>query len=1030
MRRLPTVLAVIALTAVFFFAPTVPSGARPQPVTPVTHEVEIPSVARQSAPQSSASTRSAGIVVAAATVQGVDFDLAGVTFDRTPPAGTHVEVRTHDAGGWSAWTELPLDDDGPDPGSADAFRARPGTAPVAAVGSDAIEVRVSTADGTVPKGLRAALVDGGTSPADAAVGAPAGSAVAAVTRPTIHSRAEWGADESLRTCEPARLGGFEAVVVHHTVNANGYSAEDVPGLIRSMYAYHVLDLGWCDLGYQLVVDRFGRIWEGRKGSPVAFVMGAQTAGFNAQTTGVAVIGDFSTTALPSAVKTAVTQVVAWEGDRSLFDPSTSTTLTSSGSSRFAAGERVSVPRTVGHRDLSLTECPGDGAYAQVSSIRTAAGSIWRAGQWSVQPARTAVETYLRPSSSTLTLAGRGFGHGIGMSQWGAYGAARQGLTWQQILAFYYPGTSRTLQGNPTVRVWLSVLGTTATTFVTQSGMVVSDGTRQSSLSTAYRWRVVPEGSTVSLQANSGSGWFFVSTWRGSAAPLTVSRPASSTVRVVLPGGTQREYAGSVRVVPVSGRAYAVNVVPFEAYVRAVVPSEMPASWSPAALSAQAVAARTFAANARASASTRSYDTCDAACQRYLGIADYSASGALTTRHEDTRATTATQATAGVVLTYSGSPAFTQYSASNGGRTVSGGTAYLPAKDDPYDGAVVSSSNPHAWTGSVTAAALERAYPVIGTFRSLAVRERSGGGGGGTWGGRSASVTVSGSAGSTTLTGDAFRSRLGLRSTWWTVTSAPPRSAAYSPRDVTGDSLSDVVVPAGPALRTVSYTGRMSFAGKQILANGFSGLRAAAGVGAFGNDTLGDVVAIDPDGTAWYYPGLGSSGLNAGRSVLARGWGAVNLLIPVGDWDGDGYTDILTRLTTGDLVLQRGNGTGRIAASRTIGTGWGGMRQITAGDFDGDGRRDLVTVRSSDGALVLYPGNGSGGFLESRLMGASGWGAMSAVRGVGDVTGDGRDDLLARRASDGALLVYRVVGVARLTSPLPAGTWPSSAAWGQ
>ena len=1042
MRLIPTTIAVAALTTTFVIAPTVTSGAAPRPVPPAVHEVPIPAVAGVGAgtkvPSTSSSTSSGtdrhgsgDPVVASTQVRDVDFDLAGVTFDRTPPTGTHVEVRTHGDAGWSDWTDLELNADGPDRGSADARHARPGTDAVAAAGSDAIDIRVTTPNGSVPPGMRASLVDGGTSPADDSFGAPAGSAVAAVTRPAIISRAEWGADESLRTCTAEQLPGFKAVVIHHTVNSNGYTADQAASIVRSIYAYHTKSQGWCDIGYQLLVDRFGRAYEGRKGSTTGFVQGAQAGGFNAETTGISVIGDFTSTPFSAATQSTVTKLVAWEADRSLIDPTSSVTLTSAGGSKYDAGEKVTVPRTIGHRDLSLTGCPGETAYTtQLPTIRTNAGSMWRDGQWDPLPADPAAETYTRPASSVFDLAGRGFGHGIGMSQWGAYGAATRALTWQQILGFYYPGTTRTGQGDPTLRVWLSAVGTSRVQFSKLSGLVVSDGKRTSTLSSAYRWRVVPEGSAVTLQANSGAGWFAVTNWRASALPLTVSRPSVSAVRVLLPSGTQREYSGSVRVVNVSGKAYAVNVLGFERYTRAVVPAEMPASWPSAALSAQAVAVRTYAANARSSAGSRVYDVCDVTCQAYRGVADYSASGTLIRRYEETRATNATAATAGTILVHGGKPAFTQYSASNGGRTVQGSTAYLPAQDDPYDGAVQSASNPNTWTRTLTAAAVEKAYPSVGTLRSIGIGSRTGGGGTGTWGGRVVSVIVTGSAGTTTVSGDAFRSKLGLRSTWWTITSAPPRSAAYSPRDVTGETLPDVILPSGTGVKTVSYTGSMAFTTKQILSSGFSGMRAAAAVGPWGQDSLGDVVAIDAGGTAWYFPGVGKSGLNAGRYQLATGWGAVNLVVPVGDWDRDGKTDIATRLTDGRLLLHRGDGTGRIVSTAQIGSGWGGMRQVTSGELNGDGIRDLVAVRSTDGALVLYAGNGTGGFRPAVVIGASGWNAMSAVRGIGDVTGDGRDDLVTRRASDGALLVYRVQGAARLTAPLRAGTYASTTAWGQ
>ncbi|KRC85181.1 hypothetical protein ASE25_19205 [Terrabacter sp. Root85] len=1044
MRPIPTSFAVVALTATFMVVPTVTSGATPRPVSPVVHDVAVPAVAGVGTGTAKRSATVSGTaaatgdrhgagdpVVATKQVQGVDFDLAGVTFDTTPPAGTHVEVRTHGESGWSGWTDLGLDGDGPDPGSADARHARPGTEAVAAAGSDGIDIRVTTPDGTLPRGLRASLVDGGRSSADDALSAPAGSAVAAVTRPTIISRAQWGADESLRTCDAERLPGFKAVVVHHTVNSNTYTADQAPAIIRSIYAYHTQSQGWCDIGYQILVDRFGRAYEGRKGSPAGFVQGAQAGGFNAETTGISVIGDFTSVPFPAATQSTVTKLVAWEADRSLFDPTSSVTLTSSGNSKFDPGQKVTLPRTVGHRDLSLTGCPGDTAYAkQLPTIRSNAGAIWRDGQWNPMAPRAASETYPRPTNGVLTLAGHGFGHGVGLSQWGAYGAATKALTWQQIVGFYYPGTTRAAQADPTLRVWLSAVGTSGTQFSKVSGMVISDGKRQSTLSSAYRWRIVPEGSALTLQANSGAGWSTVTTWRGSTLPLTVSRPSTSSVRVLLPSGTQREYAGSVRVVPVSGKAYAVNLVGSERYTRAVVPVEMSASWPAAALSAQAVAARTYAAHSRAAAGSRVYDICDVSCQAYNGIADYSSAGTLVRRYEDTRSTNATTATAGTVLTYGGKPAFTQYSASNGGRTVSGGTAYLPGKTDPYDGAVASSSNPHSWTATLPVGSVERAYPTIGRFVRLTVGPRVGGGGSGTWGGRVASVTLTGSASTVTVSADAFRTSQKLRSTWWVVTSTPPWSTNFSPRDVTGDSLADVLLPSGGAMKTLSYTGSLSFTVRQIAGSGFADMRATALIGPWTQDNLGDVAAIDKAGQVWVYPGLGRSNLNAGRTLLASGWTGASHILPVGDFDEDGYTDFVTRWTDGRVVLHRGNGAGGIRSSSTIASGWSRLTQLSAGEFTGDGHPDLLCVRASDGALVLYPGSGSGTLGAAQVIGLGGWNAMSAVRGAGDITGDGRDDILARRASDGRLLVYRVQGAARLTSPLSAGTYASTAAWGQ
>ncbi|MHA3837381.1 SpoIID/LytB domain-containing protein [Terrabacter sp. AAH1] len=1030
MRVIPSSIAVVALSSALVVVPTVTTGAAPRPVSPSVHEMRIPTVAAASARTSSA--RSTGEkVVASGQVSGVDFDLAGVTFDRNPPAGTKIEVRTHGPAGWSGWNVLGLGDDGPDPGSPDALHARPGTEPITVPGSDAIDVRVSTPDGSVPSGVRASLVDGGESPADGNLAAPAGSAVASVTKPTIITRAQWGADESLSTCTPGRLTGFKAVVIHHTVNANTYTADQAASIIRSIYAYHTKSQGWCDLGYQILVDRFGRAYEGRKGSTTGFVQGAQVGGFNADTTGISVIGDFTSVPFPAATQDTVTRLVAWEADRSLFDPTSSVTLTSAGGSKYPAGAKVTVPRTVGHRDLSLTGCPGDTAYAkQIAPIRSNAGPLWKAGQWRPVASQTAVETYPLPASAAFALSGAGFGHGIGMSQWGAYGAATKGLTWQQILAFYYPGTTLGSQGSPALRVWLSALGTAAPRFAKQTGLTVTDGRRTAKLAATASWRTVAAGSNLDLQYLSGSTWVTSSTWRASTVPFTFSR-GTSPVRTVLPGSTQRDYPGFIRVVPSAGKALAVNVVPFETYLRSVVPVEMSPSWPAAALTAQAVAARSYAASQRADAGSRVYDTCDVSCQVYKGSADYSSAGALQRTWADARSTAAVQASAGLVLSYGGKPALTQFSASNGGWSHSGSVAYLPAQSDPYDGVVASTSNPRAWTRSLTAIEIQRAYPSIGTLRTLAIPSRTGGTTAAPWGGRTASVTLSGASGSVTVSGDSFRSALALKSTLWTVSSAPDASTPYAPRDVSGDGRADAVIPFNGGLLALVYTGSMGFATKSISSSATSGMKTVAAVGALTPDSLGDVVTVATDGTAWVYPGMGARGLAASRAVLARGWTTVNLVIGAGDWDGDGYTDVLTRHTSGDLTLWKGDGMGHLVSQRRIGTSWNGLAQVTSGDFDGDGHVDLMGVRASDGALVFYSNTGAGGFRSPRVVDGSNWLAMTAVRGIGDLTGDGRTDLVARRISDGKLLVYRVVDSARVAvSPLDAGVLSNSSRWGQ
>ncbi|GAB3870237.1 N-acetylmuramoyl-L-alanine amidase [Terrabacter terrigena] len=354
---------------------------------------------------------------------GTKFDVMGVTYQGTAPAGLTVEARTHAKDGWSSWIGLDVDDGhGPDPGTAESGRARAGTDPLTAAGSDAVQVRVLSDGGAAPRNLALSLVDAKSAASDAAVAAspvgtsttsdgtatapggatPSGArtaaastsavstastastaSVASVPQPTIVSRAQWGADDRMMPCQPDALGGFKAAAVHHTVNANDYTAAQAPGLVRGIYAYHTQTHGWCDIGYNFLVDRFGRIYEGRKGGLTGFTQGAHAGGFNEETFGVSVIGTFTSVRFPAAVTSAVSRTIAWQADRSGFNPASSVVLTSNGSSRYDAGVRVTKPRVMGHRDLSLTSCPGDAAYPQVASIRSSAAATWRAYQYVV-----------------------------------------------------------------------------------------------------------------------------------------------------------------------------------------------------------------------------------------------------------------------------------------------------------------------------------------------------------------------------------------------------------------------------------------------------------------------------------------------------------------------------------------------------------------------------------------------------------------------------------------------------------------------
>ncbi|MCK8434460.1 N-acetylmuramoyl-L-alanine amidase [Streptomyces sp. D2-8] len=201
-------------------------------------------------------------------------------------------------------------------------------------------------------------------------------------RPAITSRAGWGADESISPEAPGYLPGgkVKAVVVHHTAESNSYSCADAPTVVRGIYAYHVKQLGWKDIGYNFLVDKCGTVYEGRKGGVDRPVQGAHAYGFNAETTGISVLGTYTDAAPPQAAMVSVARIAAWKLGQYGVDPAGTATLTAGDNGRnyfgktWAKGAQLSVPVIHGHRDGFNTQCPGDAFYNQLATIRS-----WVAG---------------------------------------------------------------------------------------------------------------------------------------------------------------------------------------------------------------------------------------------------------------------------------------------------------------------------------------------------------------------------------------------------------------------------------------------------------------------------------------------------------------------------------------------------------------------------------------------------------------------------------------------------------------------------
>ncbi|MFD6249376.1 FG-GAP-like repeat-containing protein [Streptomyces roseolus] len=200
--------------------------------------------------------------------------------------------------------------------------------------------------------------------------------------------------------------------------------------------------------------------------------------------------------------------------------------------------------------------------------------------------------------------------------------------------------------------------------------------------------------------------------------------------------------------------------------------------------------------------------------------------------------------------------------------------------------------------------------------------------------------------------------------------------------------------------------------------------SAGGFGDMNGDRRADAMLRDEAGRLWFMSGDGT-----GRMVGSGGWKAFDALVRHGDFSRDGREDVIVReKATGKLWLYPGTGSGGLAARTLIGSGgWNSMGRLAAfGDLSGDGRADLLAVEKATGKLWLYPGTSGGGLSARKLIGSGGWNSMNALVGAGDMTGDGRADLVTREAATGKLWLYpgtstRTLGARKL---IGTGGWNS------
>ena len=411
----------------------------------------------------------------------------------------------------------------------------------------------------------------------------------------------------------------------------------------------------------------------------------------------------------------------------------------------------------------------------------------------------AVDGPVADAAVTITLDGHGYGHGIGLSQYGALGyAINFGWSANQILDHYYGGTVSSTAPASDITVRISALDNQQTAVVDDKGAVMIEGYAPAP-GQPLTWRSLvareiseghyrvwgrTDGNVCPGPGDNlddpGAGWAVVIADQPTSVTFrpqtdtSASADLSDLVGLCEPAtGRVRYYRGALRAINNSaGANRTVSQVPLEQYLRSVVGGEVSTGWASLgngngaqALQAQAVAARSFglAENKESIAKT-----CDNNCQTYRGAAYRAGVTGAFVAQEFAQTDAAVAATAGVVRRYgsdAGAVAYTMFSSSSGGFTAQNPFGFTPVVDD---GDAVAGNAGHTWTATLDSAAIERAYPTIGTYVGIAVTSREGNG---EWGGRVLSMNVTGTNGTMTVTGAAFRSTFALKSSWFQIRGA-------------------------------------------------------------------------------------------------------------------------------------------------------------------------------------------------------------------------------------------------------------------
>jgi hypothetical protein len=353
-----TALVGLLVGAAFVVQP-IASGNQPPRAEVREIPVELPGVA----------AASEGTWRASRSIDAGDAVLVGAEW--TPDATVRVQIRAASDGEWHEWHELVMSaGEGPEPDSEEEAQANWAASEPVWVGRvDHLQVRIRGGGPDTEVKIHTVDIGGDDSLAFDPEHRP--GAASATTRPNFVSRSSWDPHNECRPrTSPAYASNVNFAVVHHTAGSNGYTSSQSANVVRTVCLYHRNTLGWSDIGYNIVVDRFGRTFEGRAGGLDRAVVGAHASGYNTGSTGISVLGCFDSTGcsgdtnIPWAAVDAVDKALAWKFTVHGVNPHGTTNINSR-----------TIPNIVGHRDVGSTACPGNRFYTYVRGSQPMADRV-------------------------------------------------------------------------------------------------------------------------------------------------------------------------------------------------------------------------------------------------------------------------------------------------------------------------------------------------------------------------------------------------------------------------------------------------------------------------------------------------------------------------------------------------------------------------------------------------------------------------------------------------------------------------------